>query len=30
MYKMPNWTPAQKDGQPVRSYYNLPILFKLS
>ena len=28
--KMPNWIPAQSNGVPVRSYFNLPITFKLS
>lgn len=27
--KMPNWIPAQSNGVPVRSYFNLPINFKL-
>lgn len=26
---MPRWTPARKDGSPVRSSYTLPITFKL-
>ncbi len=24
---MPNWIPAQKDGKPVNSYYNIPFTF---
>ncbi len=27
--KMPRWTPAQKDGKPVRSRLNLPVMFRL-
>lgn len=27
--KMPKWQPATKNGRPVRSYYNLPVTFKL-
>jgi periplasmic protein TonB len=27
--KMPNWNPAKKDGQPVRSYIILPVQYKL-
>lgn len=26
---MPKWTPAKKNGQPIRSYYTLPITFRL-
>jgi periplasmic protein TonB len=29
LHKMPNWNPAMKDGQAVRSYYIFPIQFKL-
>ncbi len=25
---MPNWIPAQNDGKPVNSYYNIPFTFK--
>jgi TonB family protein len=28
--KMPRWTPAKIDGQPVESIYNLPIKFKIN
>lgn len=28
--KMKSWTPAKLNGQPVASYYSLPIKFKLS
>ena len=27
--KMPQWLPAQNDNTPVRSYYTLPVTFKL-
>ena len=27
---MPKWTPAQKDGVSVATYYTIPILFKLN
>ena len=27
--KMPKWIPATKDGQVVRSYFNLPVTFRL-
>ena len=26
---MPNWTPGKQSGQTVRSYFTLPISFKL-
>jgi protein TonB len=28
--KMPNWNPGKIDGEPVRVYYTLPIVFKLN
>jgi len=27
--KMPKWQPGKNNGQPVRSYFNLPVTFKL-
>lgn len=27
---MPRWTPGKKDGVPVRTYFNLPVNFRLS
>ncbi|MCM1153126.1 MAG: energy transducer TonB [Muribaculum sp.] len=27
--KMPKWQPGRNNGQPVRSYFNLPVTFKL-
>ena len=26
---MPNWNPGKNNGEPVRSYYNLPVIFRL-
>jgi len=26
---MPNWNPAVTNGVPVRSYFNLPLTYKL-
>ena len=28
--KMPKWQPAKKNGLPARSYYNLPVTFKIT
>lgn len=27
---MPKWIPGKHEGKPVRSYYNLPVTFKLT
>lgn len=27
---MPDWTPGKVEGKPVRSYYNLPVSYKLT
>ncbi len=28
--KMPKWNPGKEDGEPIRVYFTLPILFKLN
>ncbi|MCH5223482.1 MAG: TonB family protein [Muribaculaceae bacterium] len=30
IYKMPKWKPGKINGVPVRSYFNIPVTFKLS
>lgn len=29
LISMPNWTPGYKDGKPVRTYFTIPVMFRL-